>query len=567
MNGLAVMDDWQLLNDYATRNSEEAFRTLVGRYAGMVYHTALRQARDTDAAEEVTQAVFIALAQKAGRIPRQTLLYGWLFRATRFAALNWMRDETCRRRHEQEAMNMEISLQFNEPESVWEQISPHLNDALDRLSNTDREVVMSRFFGNKSHKEVAQVLGISEDTAKKRLSRALEKLRIFFTRRGIAVPAVALLAAFSACGAQAAPTGLTATVTAAALTKSGAGAASTFTLAKATLKLIAWAKAKTALAFGAGALLVTAGTVTAVFQSGGQQVDDTLANLEHQSGKRIVCDKRINLPADLDLKNLSLEQALDQISVKAGAYWTIDYAVYGSEQSLQQLLGLLREGSGLDSGGWTNLSARALQPQISMTTSDPHGRSRAFVRMREGHGADQVGMQVVLGPEASAKLAAERNAMAQGGDAGGPDVPGHRPFGGNFQVISQAMREGVADGVLAPERLLTETSLTSRMQVVAPVAANADTAARLAKQAHAHWTTIYTLRKSPLDGAGIKLVHTGMEKMYPPDGPPPGAVVGDAASMIGQMQNQRLTLTPEDRAAHQRAVDALKKKGNNPTSQ
>lgn len=563
MNGLAVMDDWQLLNEYATRNSEEAFRTLVERYSGMVYHTALRQARDTDAAEEVAQAVFIALAQKAGRIPRQTLLFGWLFRATRFAALNWMRDETCRRRYEQEAMNMEISLQFNEPESVWEQISPHLNDALDRLPNTDREVVMSRFFGNKSHKQVAQVLGISEDTAKKRLSRALEKLRVFFSRRGVAVPTLALLAAFSACGAQAAPCGLTATVTAAALAKSGVGAASTFTLAKATLKLIAWAKAKTALAFGAGALLVTAGTVTAVFQSGGEQLDDTIGNLERQSSKRIVCDKRINLPASLDLQNLSFEQALDQISVKAGAYWTIDYAVYGSEQSLQQLMAVLRDGSELQSGGWTNLSSRPLHPSISMTSSDPHGRSRAMVRMREGHGADQVGMQVVLGPEASAKLAAERNAMAQAGEA---SAPGPRPFGGAFQVIGQAMREGMADGVLAPERLLTETSLTSRMQFVAPVAANADTAARLAKQAHAHWTTIYTLRKSPLEGAGIKLVHTGMEKMYAPDGPPPGALAGDPAAMLGQMQNQRFTLTPEDKAAHQRAVEALKKKGNNPTS-
>jgi RNA polymerase sigma factor (sigma-70 family) len=563
MNGLAVMDDWQLLNDYATRNSEEAFRTLVERYAGMVYHTALRQARDTDAAEEVTQAVFIALAQKASRIPRQMLLYGWLFRAARFAVLNWMRDETCRRRHEQEAMNMEISLQFNEPESVWEQITPHLNDALDRLPNADREVVMSRFFGNKSHKEVAQGLGISEETAKKRLSRALEKLRIFFTRRGVAVPAVALLAAFSACAAQAAPSGLTVTVTAAALAKTGAGAASTFTLAKATLKLIAWAKAKTALAFGAGALLITAGTVTAVFQSGGQQLDDTIGNLERQSGKRIVWDKRINLPANLDLKNLSLEEALDQISVKAGAYWTIDYAIYGSEQSLQQLLGLLRDGSGLEGGGWTNLSARALQPNINMTTSDPHGRSRAFVRLREGHGAEQLGMEVVLGPEASAKLAAERNALAQAGEAGGA-AP--RPFGGAFEVIGQAMREGVPDGVLAPERLLTEISLTPRMQFVAPVAANPDTAARLAKQAHAHWTTIYTLRKSPLEGAGIKLIHTGMEKMYAPAGPPPGALSGDPAVMVGQMQNQRFTLSPEDRAAHQRAVEALKKKGNNPTS-
>jgi RNA polymerase sigma factor (sigma-70 family) len=131
-----------LLNEYATRNSEEAFRTLVERYAGMVYHTALRQAHDPEAAEEVAQAVFIALAQKADRVPRQTLLYGWLFRATRFAVLNWIRNESCRRRHEKEAMSMEISSQFNEPESVWDQISPHLNDALERLSSTDREIVM-----------------------------------------------------------------------------------------------------------------------------------------------------------------------------------------------------------------------------------------------------------------------------------------------------------------------------------------------------------------------------------------------------------------------------------------
>jgi RNA polymerase sigma factor (sigma-70 family) len=563
MNSLAVMDDWQLLNSYASQDSEEAFRTLVERYVGMVYHTALRQANDPDAAEEVSQAVFIALAQKAHRIPRQTLLYGWLFRATRFAVLNWIRDETCRRRNEHEVMNMETSLPFNEAESVWEQISPHLNDALEGLSNTDREVVMGRFFGNKSHKEIAHVLGISEDTAKKRLSRALEKLRSFFVKRGVAVPAIALIGALSAYGAQAAPSGLIASVTAAALAKSGAGAASTVTLAKATLKWIAWAKAKTALAFGAGALLVAAGTVTAVYQSGGAQLDDAIGNLERQSGKHIVWDKRLNLPVDVDFKDLSFEQALDQIAVKAGAYWTIDYAVYSSDQTLEQLMALLREGSELQSGGWTNLSSRELQPSISVTTSDPHRRARAFLRMREDDQAEQVGMMVVLGPEASAKVAPEKAAMVQAGESG---APGPRPFGGAFEVIGQAMRNGVAEGVLAPERLLTEVSLASKSQVSAPMSANADTAARLAKQAHAHWTTIYTLRKSPLEGAGIKLIHTGMEKMYAPMGPPPGAPSGDPAAMLGQMQSQRFNLTPEDRAAHQRAVEALKQKGANPTS-
>jgi hypothetical protein len=172
-------------------------------------------------------------------------------------------------------------------------------------------------------------------------------------------------------------------------------------------------------------------------------------------------------------------------------------------------------------------------------------------------------MVVVLSPEVSAKLATEKAAMVQASEAGGP---GPRPFGGAFEVIGQAMRDGVADGVLAPERLLAEVPLASKLQISVPMAANAETATRLARQAHAHWTTIYTLRKSPLEGAGIKLIHTGMEGMYAPMGPPPGAKPGDPASMLGQMQSQRFNLTAEDRAAHQRAVEALKQKRANPTS-
>src|SRR5580700_3386963 len=114
---IAVMDDWQLLNEYATRNSEEAFRALADRYAGMVYHAALRQTGNSHTAEEITQAVFIALAQKAGKIPKRTVLYGWLFRATRFAVLNCLRDEDCRRRREQAAIDMQNQVQSTEADS------------------------------------------------------------------------------------------------------------------------------------------------------------------------------------------------------------------------------------------------------------------------------------------------------------------------------------------------------------------------------------------------------------------------------------------------------------------
>src|SRR3954465_9555722 len=233
-------DDWQLLSEYATRNSQEAFRTLVERYSGLVYHAALRQAGNPLLAEEVTQAVFIALAQKAERIGPGTLLPGWLFRATRFALKNLIRGEMRRQRREQEAVTMETILRTEQTESVWEQLAPSLNDALDKLSQVDREAVLIRFFQNKSHKELGRALGVSEVAARVRVGRALEKLRLIFAGRGIVVSSAVLLATFSASAAQAVPEGLSASVGTLALAKGTTGTASTLTLSKGILKLMAW---------------------------------------------------------------------------------------------------------------------------------------------------------------------------------------------------------------------------------------------------------------------------------------------------------------------------------------
>jgi uncharacterized protein (TIGR03435 family) len=255
------MDDWQLLRDYAQRNSEEAFRALVDRYAGLVYHAALRQSGNPQTAEDVAQAVFIALARKAHRLPRGTVLSGWLFRATRFAVANLAREESRRLHREQEAVMMKNMQQPDETEPVWKQITPLLDDALDRLSAKDREAVLLRYFQDKTHRETARLLGVSEDAAKVRVSRAVEKLRMIFAARGIAVPSAALLAAFATHGAQAAPAGLTAAIASAAAAKGTVGTTSTITIAKGALKIMAWTKAKSAIVAGAVVLLAT-GTTT-----------------------------------------------------------------------------------------------------------------------------------------------------------------------------------------------------------------------------------------------------------------------------------------------------------------
>ena len=257
------MDDMALLREYAARNSEDAFAELVSRRVNFVYSAALRQVRRPDLAEEVTQVVFIILAQKAKAISDKTLLTGWLFRTTRFAALSQIRAAARRRHHEQEAqMQTELPNAISSAAAeTWEQFSPLLDEALAALSESDRQAVLLRFFENKPLAEVGNILGTGEDTARKRVGRALEKLHRFFHRRGLSSTTAILAGTISANSVQAAPVALAKSVTAVAIAKGSIAAASTLTLVKGTLKLMTLAKLKIAALIGATVILATGTTV------------------------------------------------------------------------------------------------------------------------------------------------------------------------------------------------------------------------------------------------------------------------------------------------------------------
>ena len=236
---IADMEDWQLIQDYAERGSQSAFRALVDRHLGLVYSAALRQVSDRALAEEVMQAVFILLARKARSLPRKTIVAGWLFQTTRFVAARTLRGELRRQRREQEAVNMqELSL----PDETWRRIAPDLDEGLKRLGNDERNAVLLRFFEDKNHQQVGTALGVSEEAAKKRVNRALDKLRVFFAKRGFSVSAAVLATTLAAQGAQVVPTALVASVTSAALAGAGASATALPALVQGTLA--AWRVAK-----------------------------------------------------------------------------------------------------------------------------------------------------------------------------------------------------------------------------------------------------------------------------------------------------------------------------------
>lgn len=237
------MSDRELLQQYVREGSQEAFASLVTQHLNLVYSAARRQVTSAQLAEEVAQSVFLELARQAAGIKPRTPLPAWLYVVTRRIALNTRRGEM--RRLARERAAYEIAAVNASAATLWPQVEPLLDEAVATLGTDDRSAILLRYFENKSLREIADALGTSEDTAQKRVSRALDRLRAFFQQRGVTATS-ALAATLSANAVQAAPAGLAGAIAAtpalaalAAATGTGAPALIVSGIAKIAAGLVA----------------------------------------------------------------------------------------------------------------------------------------------------------------------------------------------------------------------------------------------------------------------------------------------------------------------------------------
>lgn len=274
-------DDAALLRDYVQQGSEAAFAELVRRRVNLVHSTARRQVDgDAEAALDITQAVFAELARQAVRLIRHPALTGWLYTTTYRLATHHVRSEIRRQRREQEAHAMQDLHHHTadgETELDWAQLRPVLDAAMHELAEHDRLAILLRHFEQRPLAEVGTHLGLTENAARMRVDRALDKLRAKLEKRGVTSTGTALAIALAGQAVTTTPAALASAVTAAAL----AAALTT----NSTLKILS-VMASTKLKLATGAVLITAAATVFVTQyRSNSQLADGNAALHRQIGQ------------------------------------------------------------------------------------------------------------------------------------------------------------------------------------------------------------------------------------------------------------------------------------------
>jgi RNA polymerase sigma factor (sigma-70 family) len=225
-----MLSDLQHLQRYATTGDTHAFRELVQAHGAMVHATALRVTRDAAAAQDVAQETFLELARRAGGITQSVA--AWLHRVAWNRACDAVRRETTRKRVE----DVMAESWHTDREATWQEIEPHVDEALNDLPQELREVLVLYFLEGRTQADIARHLDRNQATVSRAIERGISAMRESLRTRGVIVGA-GLAALFANQSAHAMPAALQASLGKLSLTSIGvpSSAIPTTTVAGSTL--------------------------------------------------------------------------------------------------------------------------------------------------------------------------------------------------------------------------------------------------------------------------------------------------------------------------------------------
>jgi RNA polymerase sigma factor (sigma-70 family) len=303
-----MIDDAAFLRQYLDNGSQAAFAELVQRHLDLVYATALRKTRAHHRARDITQSVFTDLHRKAKSLAGRKSVAGWLYLSAQLAAMKLARQESRRERREQRAEEFGPTAPEPTVPIEWNRVAPLLDSVLVKLPPADREAILLRFFQQATFADVGAFLNVSENSARMRVSRAVEKARKLLTKQGITSSAAAIELVLSAHAAT------TAAPLSAAAIASGAMASATAGASTGTALFLSSFMSSSKITIGLLAVAAIAGVGTALNERNHRHVAE--AGLEQITLRRDDLQEKLRA-ANALLLSLNTRDSLTRSSGKA----------------------------------------------------------------------------------------------------------------------------------------------------------------------------------------------------------------------------------------------------------
>jgi hypothetical protein len=212
-----------------------------------------------------------------------------------------------------------------------------------------------------------------------------------------------------------------------------------------------------------------------------QPLAGVIGRISSMTRERIVCDPRLEVRVNLDVRSTPLADVLDELAYQAGAAWRVTYAIHEKRADLRPLVTALQDRARLEQAGWLDLSHRPDDPGVARPDFAIH--------------ADPDTGPNDLPPQGGRRVLSDVDVRARGGPKGSGNGGENRSVRVRVGSTDNSGNQHEID--LSPERLVMQKELSSRWQPEGMLPPNEESATEVAQKTGGKVTRLFTLENLP----------------------------------------------------------------------